>query len=143
MTEIKRTKEVIYETVYQANDGTVFESKDECLTYESGRNEISKEIDKMRVFKNKAPFYFASWDEYEWYKVKNKEDIELLKERMDYGEDRIKNITSFPEYACLSVDDDGRSEYYATLTEIIAEFKGFMEDFGYKTIIIKEHEEIK
>ena len=145
MTEIKRTKEVIYETVYQAYDGVIFGSKDECLTYESGKNEVSKEIDKMRVFKDFAPCYFDDFGCcYEWYKVKNKEDIELLKERLDNDDEvEIDTISHFPEYVCVRVNDCG--DYYAhtTLTRVISGFKNFMEGFGYKTIIIKEHEEIK
>lgn len=144
MTEIKKTKEVIYETVYQANDGTVFESKEDCLAYESGRDEISKEIDKMKIFEDKAPSYFDDWSCHEWYKVKNKGDIELLREKIEYDEFGMETITSFPEYVCVRVNDSHIYGVQTTLTQVIAEYKGFMEDFGYKTIVIKEHnEEIK
>ena len=98
----------------------------------------------MRVFDDKVPSYFDDFGcVYEWYKVKNKEDIKLLEERIDNDATGIDFITYFPEYICVRVSDSNDYCAHTTLTQVIAEYKSFMEAFGYKTIIIKEHEEAK
>ena len=137
MTEIKRTKEVIYETIYKTNDGREFKSKEECLEYESIKKEILKKIDEMKIFEDKAPSYFDDWSCHEWYKVKNKEDVEILREKLTEDEFGLSNIVSFPEYVCVRINDGHYYTAQTTLTDVITQFKDFMKDFGYETFIVK------
>ena len=83
MKEIKQ--EVIhksYKTVYEANDGTPFDSKEECLKYEqSAVGILMVEFKELQVnFLTEEALFGVGSDEYFYsiVKLEDKDDIELI-----------------------------------------------------------------
>ena len=83
MKEVKQ--EVIhksYKTVYEANDGTPFDSKEECLKYEqSAVGVLMVEFKELQVnFVSEYTLYEAGSEEYFYsiVKLEDKDDIELI-----------------------------------------------------------------
>ena len=83
MKEIKQ--EIIqksYKTVYEANDGTPFDNKEECLIYEqSAVGVLMVEFKELQVnFVSEYTLYEAGSEEYFYsiVKLEDKDDIELI-----------------------------------------------------------------
>lgn len=148
-------KEIIKKT-YEAFDGKIFVNKKDCEKYEDRKRREADQAheDYKRLFEMKVneviplcehTLNFESWY-FNWFKVNNKEDLELINRHI---KEEILEVHHFPSYVCIesSIDIWNHSnrkmnhigEYGATFEKCIVDAKYFFNEFGYD-IEIKKRE---
>ena len=151
-------------SVYEAIDGTRFNTKEACMKYEDelSRKEIeyyeeaiekvkrdAKKLRKMMLPDDFCPLNEHNLDPdswyFTWFKVNNDEEVELLNKYLD---DKITFDLEYPTYICVESegvficdeeDDITIGQYVKTLDNSIKEAKWFFEHFGL-TMELKEND---
>lgn len=150
----KETKSRMIEEKYEvfvAEDGTTFDTARECVNYEKKRKQrkFIEEAEKLRIEKldNVIPVTDIEHQEdnnYSWYAVQNKDDLDLIAKACGYHNINDASIIEFncPEILCIETLDyaeEYEGEIYCyTLSNIMENIKEFMENFGYKVKFEKE-----
>ena len=88
---MKKTKTTVWTTVelFEAEDGTTFETEEACIEYEKKREALWAyigEIERCPTLQNYPPFNseeYGDESEYEWYKPDGKTDIDALNQFYD------------------------------------------------------------
>lgn len=155
----------ITKVMYEAFDGTKFDTVTECCEYEKKHNEEAQK-EKERIEKVKAdienlrkmalPHYMIPLCEHSldpkswwftWFKVNNDEEAELLDEYVGY--DSVSKL-NYPAYICVESEyeffqnvEKGNvgGEYAVTLDDCIKEVKWFFEQFGLEMALTKKGEQ--
>lgn len=146
--------------VYEAVDGTKFNTKEACMEYEtelSRKNkedderiaEVKKDAEKLREMVLPDDFiplneHYLDPDNwyFTWFKVNNDEELMLIDK---YVSDTVFDL-KYPTYVCVESEseffsDDGDINgggYIITLNSNIAEAKWFFKQFGMEIEITKE-----
>ena len=155
MTELKQTRTIEEIVGYVANDGTQFETKEECKKYETTANAVIKERFKKLVVKEiegcvlgnyGTAFFNCNCDE-DWYyalvEIKNSEDLnvammyaQISDKEHNFTEDMIgkKIIVAVGEGIYPKPDGKYKSNYnycyiHGTIEEQIEKFKTTMKKF--------------
>lgn len=155
----------ITNVMYEAFDGTKFDTVTECCEYEKKHGEEAQK-EKERIRKVKAdveklremvlphdivPLCEHSLDPeswwFPWFKVNNDEEAELLNEYV--GVDSVPKL-NYPAYVCVESDYDFfqneekgyiGGEYAVTLDQCIYEAEWFFEQFGLEMTLTKKGEQ--
>ena len=130
--------------VFIAEDGISFNTESECKEYE--RNTMMQPVSKLHI--NKLDGWIPLTDgmtsdgnEFYWYKVKNKEEFDILNM---YYEGNVDEPKTYPEILCLEITEyyvSGRREwdvYTYKFSHIQKSIVDFMKEFGYKVKFEKE-----
>ena len=135
--EVVQVKDV---EVYIADDGTEFKSRRDCENYEWEK--IKKPmLEKLQKCKevfgvpNCDGGYVSDCYDYEWYFIRNQEDIDILNE-VYYADLTDKCIG---EWVCLEIDDYGEC-WSTTASDGIRYATDLLTKLGYKVEITKEAE---
>lgn len=142
--------------VYVAADGTEFEKEEECFEYEvKCRKEKIAHL-RIESLAGRIPlftghFYDSCYNEeslkddsYEWYKVKNKEDVDQIRHAFEdiIGDcDELVEPKSYPEFICIEPSNDEFLLVYY-MSDAQEETKSLWKDFGYK-IVFEELDDAK
>lgn len=135
--QVVQVKEVI---VYVACDGTEFKHQRDCLNYEWEK--IKKPmLEKLHRCKeadgipNCNGGYVSDYNDYEWYFVRNKEDVDILNDvyYAGLGENDIG------EWVCIEIDEESDT-WYTTASDGIKYATDLLTKLGYKVEITKEAE---
>lgn len=136
--EVVMTKNV---TVYIADDGTEFKKKHECEDYEFENitKALLKKLQKCEDAEglpNCNAGYVSDCYEYNWYFIRNHEDVEILNEAYGLG------ITDkyIGDWLCLETEGCCREAWFSTASEGIAYTKDLLTKLGYKVEITREVE---
>lgn len=146
---VKEIPRTVYDRVYVAKDGREFKSMEECETYEISiddilkrKKEVEKAVKKLEIKNMEGScwittdgHYVSEMADFNWYKVNNEDDLELLEEYLDEAIYICRQI-NYPDIVCI---EDWDGEYiYAFVSDMIEEVKDYFKDLGYKVTIEKE-----
>lgn len=146
---VKEIPRTVYDRVYVAKDGKEFKSMEECETYEitiddilKRKKEVEKAVKKLEIKNMEGScwittdgHYVSEMADFNWYKVNNEDDLELLEEYLDEAI-YIGRQINYPDIVCIEYWD---GEYnYAFVSDMIKEVKDYFKDLGYKVTIEKE-----
>lgn len=146
---IKEILRTVYDRVYVAKDGKEFKSMEECEAYEitiddilKRKKEVEKAVNKLEIKNMEGScwittdgHYVSEMANFNWYKVNNEDDLELLEEYLDEAI-YIGRQINYPDIVCI---EDWDGEYnYVFVSDMIEEVKDYFKDLGYKVTIEKE-----
>lgn len=135
----KEVKEVVT-SVYIADDGTEFENKHKCETYEYDlkTKQLNEQITKLEIkeLNDIAPLdtkarYIQDNHNFKWFKVNDKKDVDLI--GGVYG-DGIVEPKQYPDIICLEIEEGTNycESWSLCLSEMKQETIEFWEHFGLK-----------
>lgn len=149
----------ITKVMYEAFDGTKFDTVTECCEYEKQKEKeriekVKADVENLR--KMALPHYMIPLGEhsldpenwwFSWFKVNNDKEAELLDEYV-----RCENVSelNYPAYVCVESyydffqnEEKGYigGEYAVTLDQCINEAKFFFEQFGLEMTLTKKGEQ--
>ena len=145
ITQIQKVRKEI--AVYIANDGTKFNTEQECLDYERQKDNLIELSKKLQI--EELDYLMPLIDEetreshaYMWYKIENTKDFKILAELFKEHGSNIQELTKYPEIMCI----DAYNDYYPyndyacsfTLSDCKQATEKFWEQMGYKVTIEKE-----
>lgn len=140
--EIKTRTRIQDYKVYIAKNGTEFSREYECREYE---NRLYKKIIEnlhIKELEEVVPLtdgMTCDANNFYWYKVESKEDLDLLNSCYD---GQVSEPKTYPNILCLEVSyynyPNGYEVYTYELTDIKDSIVEFMEKFGYKVKFEKE-----
>ena len=137
-----RKEVVLYRdvTVYVAEDGTEFKVKSECERYELEKLkkpllEKLQKCDEVRGMANFNGEYISDLNEYEWYFIRNEEDMEILNKVFDLN----LKYDDIGEWICVEVGE-GSDGWCTTASQGIEYATFILTRLGYKVEITKEVE---
>jgi len=135
MKIIEKIKEVkVFE--YEAEDGTVFLSENQCYDYEKKiKNKIHFDaVSKLENLEGYPPCDGANNNEdhvYKWYKVTNNEEVNALNNCFDLG-------LSYDHEDYVCVENTGWGDYYCqTLTGCKEYVVGLFSKLGFEVSIME------
>ena len=146
---VKEIPRTVYDRVYVAQDGREFKTMEECEAYEISiddilkrKKEVEKAVKKLEIKNMEGScwittdgHYVSEMADFNWYKVNNEDDLELLEEYFDEAI-YIGRQINYPDIVCIEKWDD---EYnYAFVSDMIEEVKDYFKDLGYKVTFEKE-----
>ena len=146
---IKEIPRTVYERVYVAKDGKEFKSMEEREAYEitiddilKRKKEVEKAVNKLEIKNMEGScwittdgHYVSEMANFNWYKVNNEDDLELLEEYLDEAI-YIGRQINYPDIVCIENWD---GEYnYVFVSDMIKEVKDYFKDLGFNVIFEKE-----
>ena len=144
-----KTKNITMEVqkeIYIAEDGTEFDTKQKCSSYEfrKKKEKLIEATEKLRIedLDEVIPLVDSEISEnnmFRWYKVNNKDDYEVLKKAcVGCYTNLTKEPKNYPEIICLEMCDYEEFRgciYDYTLSECKTTTENFWKNFGYKVTI--------
>lgn len=135
--EKKQKPITVMKDVYVANDGTEWETQQECERHEKEllRKEVLKSIAHMAYAKNIFPidYEFDECETYwhQWYKVTSQDDLDKLKQIFDMP---AIVVEQFPTYIYVESTDElyTRDVHAEKFEDSLAMIQGFLSHFGLK-----------
>lgn len=154
----------ITKVMYEAFDGSKFDTATECYEYENKHSEEArkekeridgikadvKRLKEMMLPDDIVPICEHYLDPenwwFNWFKVNNDEEAELLDKYVTYGD---MPECRYPAYVCVESAYDFYQDveqgnvggdYIVTLDECIQETKSFFEEFGIRVTLTKDGE---
>lgn len=132
--EVVRTTNV---TVYIADDGTEFRGRGDCLRYEweKLKKPLLEKLQKCEDaygIPNCDGGYVSDCNDYEWYFIRNQEDIDILNDVYYIGlTDKV-----IGEWVCVEIDEVNDA-WYSTASDGIKYATDLLTKLGYKVEITK------
>lgn len=131
-------------TVFAAEDGTEFDNFEECAVYEDScrRAKLRKRVEHCSgasgrancIGKQQDPF---GENEYEWFRPKSKEDIDLLNSVLDGGKGRL-SLSHVGQWVCFESIPHNGFRRLSSLDEGIAYVKSLFGALGYDIAITEK-----
>lgn len=131
-------------TVFAAEDGTEFDNFEECAVYEDSyrRAKLHKNVECCPEANGRANCIGKSRDpcgenEYEWFRPKSKEDIDLLNSVLNDGKDQL-SLSHIGQWVCFESMPHNGFRRLSSLDEGIAYVKSLLGALGYDIAITEK-----
>lgn len=143
--KIAKQKKYVEEEIFIAEDGTSFNSKKECIEHEKDMHlrSFGVDIENIRInnLDGKYPldtegFGVSSGNEFSWYKIRNKNELDFLCEYYNY--DYREYPDTYPEIYC--VETAGEYDHYLySLSKMKRDTIAFWDMLGFEVAFKKSN----
>ncbi|AOY77208.1 hypothetical protein [Clostridium formicaceticum] len=139
---MKTKTKTIIKTIYIANDGSEFNSEEDCLYYEEEKKQenLEKEVDEKLGIKTHADFpamlNLRHNHEYKLFLIKNEEDLDLFVKVYEYWFTQLerywqvnKETFVYPEVLCILDFPQGGDEHRLyKISQLCSQFNSFVNE---------------
>ncbi|SHI75773.1 hypothetical protein SAMN02745975_00547 [Geosporobacter subterraneus DSM 17957] len=143
---IETVTKTITKDVYIANDGTEFNSEDDCIYYEEEKEQenLEKRVEKELGIKTQADFpamlNLRHNHEYKLFLIKNEQDLDLFIKTYEYWFTKLetywqvnKETFVYPEVLCILDFPRGGDEHRLyKISQLCNQFNAFVGEISMK-----------
>lgn len=136
----------ITKTVYIANDGTEFNSENDCIYYEEEKEQenLEKKVEEELGIKTQADFpamlNLRYNHEYKLFLIKNEQDLDLFIKTYEYWFTKLetywqvnKETFVYPEVLCILDFPTGGDEHRLyKISQLCSQFNAFVSEISIK-----------